>query len=177
MSEHLPKTFESCNSEVDQIRKRTPRTSLWFAKEILTIWSKVKKQSVMVKIVIENSVWLIVSKRRESKPQMETRPLEEMMFSKSDSSASSSLGFDKGAWVRWTEDMAIGDWDHRRRSIRRWEWGRGVRWVRVRMRVGWWNHVRVVASGGGNDREREADMTFWEREEESGNGWWDFRAI
>ena len=32
--------------------------------------------------------------------------------------------------------------------------------VRVRMRVGRWNHARGAASGGGNEREREGDMRF-----------------
>ena len=75
----------------------------------------------------ESAIWSIVSERREPKPQMETRPLEEMIFSKSDSSVSSSLGFDKRAWGRWSEDMAVRDRDHRQKLIRRGEWGRGVR--------------------------------------------------
>ena len=56
-----PKTVESRNFEVDQIGKRTPRASLWFAKEILIIRSKFKKQSaimmIMMKVQFDQLYW------------------------------------------------------------------------------------------------------------------------
>lgn len=109
MSEDAAKTVESRNSEVDQIRKRAPRASLWSPKKYSPYdqnSNKTTKHCVMVMIMMKCS--LIVPERREPKPQMEMRPSEEeTMVSKSDSSLSSSLGLAGGAGWRCSDDMAV----------------------------------------------------------------------
>ena len=80
----------------------------------------------------ESAIWSIVLERREPKPQMETRPLEEMIFSKLDcrqvlhSVSIKELGGDDRRTWRSKIEIVARDWFGEESEVGEWGW---VSWV------------------------------------------------
>ena len=80
----------------------------------------------------ESAIWSIVLERREPKPQMETRPLEEMIFSKLDcrqvlhSVSIKELGGDDRRTWRSKIEIVARDWFGEESEVEEWGW---VSWV------------------------------------------------